>query len=36
MGESFKGISEGIDMDGAMLLNIDGKTKKIIAGDVSF
>jgi BirA family biotin operon repressor/biotin-[acetyl-CoA-carboxylase] ligase len=36
MGESFKGISEGIDRDGAMLLNIDGKTKKIIAGDVSF
>jgi BirA family biotin operon repressor/biotin-[acetyl-CoA-carboxylase] ligase len=36
MGESFKGVSEGIDRDGAMLLNIDGKTKKIIAGDVNF
>jgi BirA family biotin operon repressor/biotin-[acetyl-CoA-carboxylase] ligase len=36
MGESFKGISQGIDRDGAMLLDVDGKTKKIIAGDVSF
>jgi BirA family transcriptional regulator, biotin operon repressor / biotin---[acetyl-CoA-carboxylase] ligase len=36
MGESFKGVSEGIDRDGAMLLNVDGKTKKIIAGDVTF
>lgn len=36
MGESYKGISEGIDRDGAMLLSVDGKTKKIIAGDVSF
>lgn len=36
MGESYKGICEGIDRDGAILLNIDGKTKKIIAGDVSF
>jgi BirA family biotin operon repressor/biotin-[acetyl-CoA-carboxylase] ligase len=36
MGESYKGVAEGIDNDGAILLNIDGKTKKIIAGDVSF
>ena len=36
MGESYKGVCEGIDRDGAILLNIDGKTKKIIAGDVSF
>ncbi len=36
MGESYRGIAEGIDRDGAMLLNIDGETKKIIAGDVSF
>lgn len=36
MGESFKGIAEGIDRDGAILLTIDGKTKRIIAGDVSF
>jgi len=36
MGEVYKGISEGIDASGAMLLNMDGRTKKIIAGDVSF
>ena len=36
MGESYKGICKGIDRDGAILLDIDGKTKKIIAGDVSF
>jgi BirA family biotin operon repressor/biotin-[acetyl-CoA-carboxylase] ligase len=36
MGDSYKGICEGIDRDGAILLSIDGKTKKIIAGDVSF
>jgi len=36
MGELYKGVCEGIDRDGAILLNIDGKTKKIIAGDVSF
>jgi BirA family biotin operon repressor/biotin-[acetyl-CoA-carboxylase] ligase len=36
MGESYKGICEGIDRDGAILLNIDGIIKKIIAGDVSF
>jgi BirA family transcriptional regulator, biotin operon repressor / biotin---[acetyl-CoA-carboxylase] ligase len=36
MGESYKGVCEGIDRDGGILLNIDGKTKKIIAGDVSF
>ncbi len=36
MGESYKGIAKGIDHDGAILLDIDGKTKKIIAGDVNF
>ena len=36
MGETYKGISEGIDRDGGILLSIDGKTRKIIAGDVSF
>jgi BirA family biotin operon repressor/biotin-[acetyl-CoA-carboxylase] ligase len=36
MGESYKGVSEGIDRDGAMLLNINGQIKKIIAGDVNF
>jgi len=35
-GEVFKGISEGIDPSGAMLLNVDGEVKKIIAGDVFF
>ena len=36
LGESYKGVSEGIDRDGAMLLNIGGTVRKIIAGDVSF
>jgi len=36
MGEVYKGISEGVDESGAMLLNIDGQTRKIIAGDVNF
>ena len=36
MGEVYKGVSEGIDSKGAMLLNIEGQTKRIIAGDVSF
>jgi len=36
MGESYRGVSEGIDKDGSILLAVDGKTKKIIAGDVSF
>ncbi|HNZ59563.1 MAG TPA: biotin--[acetyl-CoA-carboxylase] ligase [Syntrophorhabdaceae bacterium] len=36
MTEVFRGISEGIDIDGAMLLNINGEVKKIIAGDVLF
>jgi len=35
MGESYKGFAEGIDRDGAILLNVDGKIKKIIAGDVN-
>ncbi len=36
MGETYKGISEGIDRDGGILLNAHGATRKIIAGDVSF
>jgi len=36
MGESYKGICEGVDKDGAILLSMDGRTRKIIAGDVSF
>jgi len=36
MGEVYRGISEGIDASGAMLININGKVKRIIAGDVSF
>ena len=36
MGQVYKGISEGVDSSGAMLLNVDGQTKKIIAGDVNF
>jgi BirA family transcriptional regulator, biotin operon repressor / biotin---[acetyl-CoA-carboxylase] ligase len=36
MGQIYKGISEGIDNKGALLINMDGETKKIIAGDVSF
>ena len=36
MGDTFEGISEGIDASGAMLLNVGGTVKKIIAGDVSF
>lgn len=36
MGEFYSGISEGIDTSGAMLININGKVKRIIAGDVSF
>lgn len=36
MGESYSGVAKGIDRDGAILLDIDGKIKKIIAGDVNF
>jgi BirA family transcriptional regulator, biotin operon repressor / biotin---[acetyl-CoA-carboxylase] ligase len=36
MGELHKGISVGVDRDGAMLLDENGTVKKIIAGDVSF
>jgi BirA family biotin operon repressor/biotin-[acetyl-CoA-carboxylase] ligase len=36
MGQSYKGISEGIDNKGALLLNVDGEIKNIIAGDVVF
>ncbi len=28
MGETYKGISEGIDRDGGIILAIDGKTKR--------
>lgn len=31
----YKGVSEGIDHDGGLLLNVAGKVTKIIAGDVS-
>lgn len=36
LGEILKGISEGIDSTGALLLNIGGETKRIIAGDTTF
>ena len=36
MGEVHKGISEGIDRDGAVLINEEGTVRKIIAGDVSY
>ncbi|HPU29515.1 MAG TPA: biotin--[acetyl-CoA-carboxylase] ligase [Syntrophorhabdaceae bacterium] len=36
MGEILKGISNGIDSTGALLLNIEGKTKRVIAGDIMF
>ncbi len=36
MEESYRGICEGLSRDGAILLNIDGRTQKIIAGDVRF
>lgn len=36
MGEIVKGISEGIDSTGALLLNIGGETKRVIAGDTKF
>ena len=36
MGEVFRGIAEGIGDEGALLLNDNGKVRKVIAGDVSF
>jgi len=36
MGEVFIGTAKGIDRDGAILLDIEGTTKKILAGDVNF
>ncbi len=36
MGTDYKGICEGINTDGAILLREKGVTKKIIAGDVNF
>lgn len=36
MGEVFAGTAIGIDRDGAILLDIGGTTKKILAGDVNF
>ncbi len=36
MAHVVRGIAEGIDEDGALLLNDNGKIRKIIAGDVSF
>lgn len=35
MDRTYRGVSEGIDHDGGLLLAIDGKITKIIAGDVS-
>jgi BirA family transcriptional regulator, biotin operon repressor / biotin---[acetyl-CoA-carboxylase] ligase len=35
MDRIYRGISDGIDQDGGLLLNVDGKVTKIIAGDVS-
>ena len=36
MGEVHRGISEGIDRDGAILINEEGTVRRIIAGDVSY
>ena len=36
MGEVYAGVAKGIDRDGAILLDINGTTKKILAGDVNF
>ncbi|MDR2017336.1 MAG: biotin--[acetyl-CoA-carboxylase] ligase [Syntrophobacterales bacterium] len=36
MGDIYKGISEGIDKDGAILINEGGTVRKIIAGDVNY
>jgi BirA family biotin operon repressor/biotin-[acetyl-CoA-carboxylase] ligase len=36
MGEVFRGVAEGIGDEGALLLNDNGKVRKVIAGDVSF
>lgn len=36
MGKSFQGTAIGVDIDGAILLKINGIVQKIIAGDVSF
>jgi biotin-(acetyl-CoA carboxylase) ligase len=34
MNTVYRGISEGIDRDGAMLLNENGVVTRVIAGDV--
>ena len=36
MADVVRGTAEGIDEDGALLLNDNGTIRKIIAGDVSF
>ncbi len=36
MGEIYAGLARGIDRDGAIILDINGTTKKILAGDVNF
>ena len=36
MGETIRGVSEGIAATGALLLNVDGTTKRIIVGDTTF
>jgi BirA family biotin operon repressor/biotin-[acetyl-CoA-carboxylase] ligase len=36
MGERYSGTAEGVDRDGAVLLNMNGTVKRIVAGDVNF
>lgn len=36
MGEIYRGVAEGVDASGALLLNIGGKTNRILAGDAVF
>jgi BirA family transcriptional regulator, biotin operon repressor / biotin---[acetyl-CoA-carboxylase] ligase len=36
MDERYHGVAEGIDGDGAMLLNTGGVVKRVLAGDVTF
>lgn len=36
MGQIYKGVAQGIDTDGGILLAVNGTVQKIIAGDVNF
>ncbi len=36
MGETYRGVCEGIDSGGAIYLTVDGQRRKIIAGDVAY